>query len=259
MSRVANLGLLGIALALPACASFPDVAGGGRIVRAADLKAETPRSWSYDLGDPAFAAFLDRADLGSLDVKAALARPLASQTRIRIARGAGLPATVATAGWRCALVGPDRNSRGVDAGVSMSWTPDLSGAVSAAVRAARADARAASHDVDAARAVLAAELARNWVALVAAEDRLTRIGRRQAMEQEGRALAHPRVAAGYAARDEVLARQKDVADGKVQPFRAVADVRDNEGKVRIPAGKALSDADILQMNWLVEGVQGKVR
>ena len=39
---------------------------------------------------------------------------------------------------------------------------------------------------------------------------------------------------------EVLARQKDIADGKLQPFRAAsADVRDNEGKVRIPAGKAL--------------------
>ena len=58
---------------------------------------------------------------------------------------------------------------------------------------------------------------------------------------------------------EVLARQKDIADGKVQPFRAAADVRDNEGKVRIAAGKALTDAEILQMNWLVEGVQGRIK
>ncbi|MDM0115909.1 BMP family ABC transporter substrate-binding protein [Variovorax sp. J22R133] len=58
--------------------------------------------------------------------------------------------------------------------------------------------------------------------------------------------------------DEVLARQKDIADGKLQPFRAVADIKDNEGKLRIPAGKALTDPEILQMNWLVEGVQGRV-
>jgi basic membrane protein A and related proteins len=59
---------------------------------------------------------------------------------------------------------------------------------------------------------------------------------------------------------EVLARQKDIADGRLQPFRAVgADVRDNEGKVRIPAGKALADGEILQINWLVEGVQGRVQ
>jgi len=62
-----------------------------------------------------------------------------------------------------------------------------------------------------------------------------------------------------AVRDEVLARQKDIADGKLQPFRAVADVRDNEGKLRIGAGKSLSDAEILNMNWLAEGVQGKVK
>lgn len=63
-----------------------------------------------------------------------------------------------------------------------------------------------------------------------------------------------------AVRDEVLARQKDIAEGKLQPFRAAtADVRDNEGKVRIASGKALSDAEILQINWLVEGVQGKAK
>lgn len=61
-----------------------------------------------------------------------------------------------------------------------------------------------------------------------------------------------------AVQSEVLARQKDIADGKLQPFRAsAADVRDNEGKVRIAVGKSLSDPEILQMNWLVEGVQGK--
>lgn len=211
MSRIANFGLVGIALALPACASFPDAAGGGRIVRAADLRAETPRNWSYDLGDPAFAAFLDRADLGSLDVKAALARASASDAAVRVARGGRLPAIDATAGWQDSLAGPDRQARGVDAGVSLSWTPDLWGAVSAAVKAARADARAASHDVDAARAVLAAELARNWLALVAADDRLARISRRQAMEREGLSLARRRITAGYAARDAVLTRETALA------------------------------------------------
>ena len=57
---------------------------------------------------------------------------------------------------------------------------------------------------------------------------------------------------------EVLARQKEIGEGKLQPFRAAADVRDNEGKVVIPQGQALSDAQILQMNWLAEGVQGRI-
>lgn len=62
-----------------------------------------------------------------------------------------------------------------------------------------------------------------------------------------------------AVQDEVLARQNDIAAGKLQPFRAVAaDVRDNEGHVVIPKGAQLSDEQILKMNWLVEGVQGRV-
>lgn len=211
MSRVANLILLGIALTLPACASFPDADGGGRIVGLADLKAETRRGWSYDFGDPAFAAFLDRADLGSLDIKAALARAAASEAALRVSRGGRLPAIEGTAGWQDTLAGPARHARGVDAGLSLSWTPDLSGAVRAAVSATSADARAASHDVDAARAVLAAELARGWLALVVADDRLARIDRRRTMEREGRVLAQRRIAAGHAARDEVLARDLTLA------------------------------------------------
>jgi simple sugar transport system substrate-binding protein len=61
-----------------------------------------------------------------------------------------------------------------------------------------------------------------------------------------------------AVQDEVQARQQDIAAGKVKPFQAAADVRDNEGRVVIPMGQNLSDEQILNMNWLVEGVQGKV-
>ena len=62
-----------------------------------------------------------------------------------------------------------------------------------------------------------------------------------------------------AVQDEVLARQKDIASGTLQPFAALrAAIKDNEGKTAITAGKSLSDAQILGMNWLVDGVQGKL-
>lgn len=62
-----------------------------------------------------------------------------------------------------------------------------------------------------------------------------------------------------AVQDEVLARQKDIAAGRLKPFQAAAaDVRDNEGRVVIAQGQSLSDEQILNMNWLVEGVQGRV-
>jgi simple sugar transport system substrate-binding protein len=57
---------------------------------------------------------------------------------------------------------------------------------------------------------------------------------------------------------EVLARQADMAAGRLHPFAAKADVRNNEGQVVIAAGQSLSDAEILNMNWLVDGVVGKL-
>ncbi len=61
-----------------------------------------------------------------------------------------------------------------------------------------------------------------------------------------------------AVQDEVLARQKDIASGKLQPFAARAAVLDNEGHVVIAAGQSLSDEQLLNMNYLVAGVQGKI-
>ena len=63
-----------------------------------------------------------------------------------------------------------------------------------------------------------------------------------------------------AVRDEVLMRQQEMAEGKLLPFAVgTQPVRDNQGKIRIPAGTGLSDADKHRMDWLVEGVQGSVQ
>src|SRR5688500_11405436 len=51
-----------------------------------------------------------------------------------------------------------------------------------------------------------------------------------------------------AVQEEVLARQQDIASGKLQVFRAAQDVRDNEGKVVIAKGAGLRDDQILMMN-----------
>lgn len=64
-----------------------------------------------------------------------------------------------------------------------------------------------------------------------------------------------------AIQDEVLARQVDLAEGRIAPFAARAGsmgIRDQAGAERVPAGAALGDAQILGMNWLVQGVQGVV-
>jgi basic membrane protein A len=59
-----------------------------------------------------------------------------------------------------------------------------------------------------------------------------------------------------AVQEEVLARQKDIAAGKLRPF--AGPIEDNEGKAVIPKGAALTDEQILSMNFLVSGVSGKL-
>ena len=58
---------------------------------------------------------------------------------------------------------------------------------------------------------------------------------------------------------EALTRQKEIATGALQPFAAQnAAVRDNEGREVIAKGQSLTDVQILNMNYLVEGVVGKI-
>ena len=64
----------------------------------------------------------------------------------------------------------------------------------------------------------------------------------------------PKVPAGV--RDEVLAREKDIAAGRLQPF--AGPIVDNEGRTVVARGAALSDEQILRMDYLVAGVVGKI-
>ena len=61
-----------------------------------------------------------------------------------------------------------------------------------------------------------------------------------------------------AVKDEVNARQAQMARGQLKVFAAQRDVLDNEGRVVIKAGQSLSDDEILNMHWLAEGVVGRL-
>ena len=54
----------------------------------------------------------------------------------------------------------------------------------------------------------------------------------------------------------VEAKKADIAAGKFHPFQGP--IKDNDGNLKVPAGKTMSDKDILALNWYVEGIQGKL-
>jgi simple sugar transport system substrate-binding protein len=57
-------------------------------------------------------------------------------------------------------------------------------------------------------------------------------------------------------RNEIQQIQKDIVQGKRQIFQGP--ITDNEGKSVVAAGQALTSVQILNMNYLVTGVVGKV-
>ena len=59
---------------------------------------------------------------------------------------------------------------------------------------------------------------------------------------------------------EVQKRQAQMAAGQLAVFvGGKVGVKDNEGRIAIPVGQALGDADILAMNWFTEGVLGQIQ
>ncbi|MBT0569000.1 BMP family ABC transporter substrate-binding protein [Curvibacter sp. CHRR-16] len=57
-----------------------------------------------------------------------------------------------------------------------------------------------------------------------------------------------------AVQQEVLRQQQAIAQGRLLPFAARADVRDNAGRIVIAKGQSLTDEQIATMNWLAQGV-----
>lgn len=58
-----------------------------------------------------------------------------------------------------------------------------------------------------------------------------------------------------AVQDEVLALQRDIAAGRLHPF--TGPLVDNTGRTIVPAGQVMQDPQILAMDFLVAGVQGR--
>ena len=57
-------------------------------------------------------------------------------------------------------------------------------------------------------------------------------------------------------KDLVAKEKAQIASGKLDVF--AGPIKDQKGKVVVPAGKSLSDKDLLSMTWFVEGVEGDV-
>jgi simple sugar transport system substrate-binding protein len=56
----------------------------------------------------------------------------------------------------------------------------------------------------------------------------------------------------------LLARNEDaIKSGSLKPY--AGEIRDQSGTVRVRAGVSLEEADIRSINWMVAGMQGRLK
>lgn len=175
---IRRLALAPALLALGACAHTPttppkpepvDGAWEGGLQQG-DVAA--PGAWWSSFGDPVLDALIVDAQSRNLDLRIAAERVIGSQAMRRAARAGLFPEITGQAdigrnwrGSRAANEGGTGNRQGgnVSLGIGATWEPDLSGRLSAAVRVASADVRAAQADAETVRLLILQEVASAYV------------------------------------------------------------------------------------------------
>lgn len=151
-------------------------------------QAEAPGPWWSSFGDPALDRLIEDAQHRNVDLRLAAERVLGSQALRRAARAGLFPEIVGEAeiseSRRGSQAGNGSRGGGASLGLAAAWEPDLSGRLSAAVRVASADVRAAQADAETVRLLILQEVASAYVDY-RLQRALARLTERTAAAQEG--------------------------------------------------------------------------
>jgi NodT family efflux transporter outer membrane factor (OMF) lipoprotein len=182
------------------------VGSGMGHTRAAQASAAWPDvRWWQAFGDPALSALVERALADQPSLQQALARARQAATLVDATQAGSQPQVALSAELTDqrftakgavppALAGATRWNNTVQLGAR--WSLDLFGRQRAALDAAVGQQRAAEADAQAARVLLAAEVARRWVALARQLDRQALAGQALQLRLQAQSLVRQRVGAG---------------------------------------------------------------
>lgn len=204
-----RLGALVLACVLAGCASYSGIEPVAKLREAAPANA-TPEpavspTWWTEFGDPQLDALVAEALRGNPNLAVAQARLRRAQSVLEVANAATLPqvgAAVDITRQRytengavpAPLAGSVRENGSLQ--LNASWEIDFFGRHHAALEAALGQARAAEADVEAARNVLAANVARSWFQLARLQEQTAVARRTLAQREKQLELVKQRVGAG---------------------------------------------------------------
>ena len=231
--RAAAIAAAAAALLLAACASpgpqrspqrLTEAASVGLTADATTATAWPDEHWWQRFGDPALSALVERSLAGQPSLRQAEARLRQAEAGVAATDAGRLPQVQASADLSdqrftakgmipAPLAGATMWNNTVQLGAS--WELDLFGRQRAALDAAIGQQRAAAADVQAARVLLASQVAAHWFAL-ARQQELQRLSQRSLQQREQvLALVRQRIAAGL---DTAVERHQ--AEGLVAQSRA---------------------------------------
>ena len=213
MRRAPSLAALVAALALAGCASFSGIEPQAQLSdpatmtpagAASTVPAVAPQWWKA-FGDAQLDTLVDQALAGSPTLKVAQARLNRARAVLEVANAATLPQVEGSLDVRRQrytetgavpppLAGSIRDSGTLQLGAS--WEIDFFGKYAQALEAALGGARASQAEVDAARVLLASQVARGYFQLARVNDQLQVAERSLAQRDEQLGLVRDRVRAG---------------------------------------------------------------
>lgn len=213
MRRAPSLAALAAALALAGCASFSGIEPQARL-RTPDSVTPTASStavpavapqWWKAFGDPQLDALVDQAIADSPTLKVAQARLSRARAVLEVANAATQPQVEGSLDVRrqryteTGAVPPPLAGSVSDSGtlqLGASWEIDFFGKYREALQAALGGARSSQAEVDAARVLLASQVARGYFQLARLNDQLQVAQRSLEQRDEQLRLVRDRVRAG---------------------------------------------------------------
>lgn len=200
--------IVGAAVGLSACATSPVRTRASVLERV----PSTPPVWREDFGDPVLRRLLDQADLGNLDIKAALARVEGANAAAALARAESAPQVQLGLGG---VVGAETFNRFRKAGsptLDAAYEVDLWGRLKTAATAADDEVAATAYDVEAARRLVAAQVTGAYVARREAQQAEATASRVLELARRRDDLIKVRAGAGAASADDLRQSAAVVAE-----------------------------------------------
>ena len=207
--------------------------------------------WWTEFNDPALTALIDEALANSLDLRAAMARVDIARAGVTATQGDLYPRVdvgVNAARSRVSRVGPTPIPQGVSAiasdyrvGLNASYEVDLWGKYRAATQAAQNDLLASQYARETVRTAVAAEVARAYFALLAADAELRLLRDTLELREETVRLQTDRAEAG-------IIGQYDLAQAKAERAAVISNIAlterliaQNESTLAVLTGRSPRD------------------